>query len=209
MKKISSYILPFIRDKNKKNIFTIAVELIIQIIKFRALPIHYFTRFIYRKGVDPDDYTPNHIFDKIEGMLNDEQYYILFDDKYIFHKYIDNNLSVRQPNVYGYTKNGLFLNDKEILVVQRKSFIQLLSKLLKYNKIIIKPLKGRWGSGIVVLNKIEEITDDVINYLSENECILQEYVIQHDEISRIYPNSLNTLRIDTYYDLKNTRVLSA
>ena len=72
--------------------------------------------------------------------------------------------------------------------------------LKKYGSIIVKPYDGICGKGIEKIN-YSDVTDagELYNKLKENNQLLVEnYLIQHHEMARINPSSVNTMRMFTF-----------
>lgn len=95
-----------------------------------------------------------------------------------------------------------FDNRNEVNISQ--TILDYLSK--PSNKLYIKPTGGQGGNGILVLKSIDGILylnncqinsfDDVVKNTSPKETyIVQKKVFQSKQISEIYPNCVNTLRV--------------
>lgn len=67
--------------------------------------------------------------------------------------------------------------------------------LSKYDKCIVKPLEGSGGYGIEIVDT-DLIKDG--NYSVEGK-LIEALIIQHDEINKLYPYAVNTLRVFSYY----------
>jgi hypothetical protein len=73
-------------------------------------------------------------------------------------------------------------------------------------EIIVKPVNDSGGNGFQILNL--KNYQQIINYKIRNKhCFLiQENIVQQEYASRIYPNSLNTIRVILYRDV-NSRII--
>ena len=124
-------------------------------------------------------------------LLNNREYYPYFSDKikfndafkkYLNRDYIDlNNKSLEDFK--------LFLNNKD--------------------KIIVKPLSDSGGKGISII-KIDDKTDieKLYNELKEtNRTLVEEVIKQHEEMSKLSPSSVNTLRIVTITINNKTNIM--
>lgn len=69
----------------------------------------------------------------------------------------------------------------------------------KQSKGIIKPLFGMGGNGIEIVNLQErfESGDALREYCVKNKLLIEELIPQHEELNRIYPNAINTIRMVT------------
>lgn len=65
--------------------------------------------------------------------------------------------------------------------------------------LAVKPESGCCGQGFekIYTSDIKNVSKLYQRLKSENKTIIEEYVIQHSDISNIYPHSVNTLRIGT------------
>lgn len=130
-------------------------------------------------------YLTNGKNNQIVKMFNDKSYWHILDNKNEFNDYFKKYLKrdYLNPN---FTKEDLniFLNDK--------------------SNIIVKPVDGVGGEGIKIINsKEKDIYEKYHNYL------LEEVITQHKKLSELYSNSVNSLRIFTFYDGKKSHFLQA
>lgn len=79
------------------------------------------------------------------------------------------------------------------------SFEELERFLEKHEEFMMKPIDGLGGHGVVKMNR-NDIVDkkDFFEKLQHEKLFLEEYVVQHSEISRLCPASVNTIRIMTF-----------
>lgn len=119
-----------------------------------------------------------------------------------------NNSIVKKYNNPEYThifRNKIEFNKKfhkyllrDWMEVTKDNYDEFLSFIEKHNEIMIKPVDLQCGKGIekVKVNKknAKEIYD---NILETNRVLIEEVAVQCDEISRLHPSSINTLRIVT------------
>ena len=130
-------------------------------------------------------YLTNGKNNQIVKMFNDKSYWHILDNKNEFNDYFKNYLKrdYLNPN---FTKEDLsrFLKDK--------------------SNIIVKPVDGVGGEGIKIINsKEKDIYEKYHNYL------LEEIIIQHKKLNELYSKSVNSLRIFTFYDGKDSYFLQA
>lgn len=67
----------------------------------------------------------------------------------------------------------------------------------KHDKCIVKPLDRSGGHGIKIVSSNNIDGQDLYNYCMKNKLMAEELIEQHDEISKMYSKSVNTLRIVT------------
>ena len=90
---------------------------------------------------------------------------------------------------------------RDFLYAPDASFAEFTAFLDRHEECIIKPVSGTMGKGIEKLAKADFKSDeDFYNYVFDKDnCfgVLEEAVRQHPEVSKIYPHSINCLRIAT------------
>ena len=117
-----------------------------------------------------------------------------------------------------FENKGVFNRDFQAFV-RRKWF---LSKAISYeqfrqtvsglNKIIAKPLNGIEGIGIRIfdLTPTEECYRSVFDEIVTGPpCIVEQFITQHPAISEIYPNAVNTIRVMSFLDNGEGKILNA
>ncbi len=123
------------------------------------------------------------INNQIIKKFNDKSEWYKFEDKVQFHKLFKK-----------FMKRDFMVLDNNLL-----EFEQFLKK---HSYVIIKPITGDGGRGIrkVVYDdtlKIEKLYEELI----ENKLLLiEEGIIQHNKINKLYNGSVNTIRIFTFQD---------
>lgn len=75
-----------------------------------------------------------------------------------------------------------------------------LDKFLdEHETFMMKPYDGLGGHNVLKLNRSEiDNRDDFFNKLKTENLFLEEYVVQHEDVSKICPTSVNTIRIMTF-----------
>lgn len=82
---------------------------------------------------------------------------------------------------------------------------QVIAFLEKHTEFMAKPIDGGCGKGIEKINtKNDSSLEEVYKYLTEegNNFELEEVIIQHPNVAKIYPNAINTVRIVTIVTTK-------
>ena len=111
-------------------------------------------------------------------------------------------------------KNRQKLEDKRIFLDEFSQFIRHKHTTLEelergafdlrnefkdpLNKVIIKSHDGQCGKGVEVVNLKDKDSNEIIQILKNTENnIVEEYVVQHDDLMKMSPSGLNTIRIFT------------
>lgn len=87
-----------------------------------------------------------------------------------------------------------------------------LEKISGLSKIIFKPVEGIEGIGIQVYSVNESdaenrrVYDSIVN---DVPAVVEEFFVQHEKISEIWPNSVNTIRMMSIADEDGGHVLNA
>ena len=74
---------------------------------------------------------------------------------------------------------------------------------------IAKPVGGSGGEGIELIKVDKKKLKDIYEYLvSNNKLLVEEKIIQNKEIAKLNKTSVNTFRIVTFFDGKETHILN-
>jgi len=141
----------------------------------------------------------------VEGWVPDEYYETIIMKKINPHdkayistvKSFDRSLfgDIAQKN-YFIIKNGNFIKDSEIIDINEAHNI-----LNNAKKEIVVKLDGDAGKGVVSVEFLNNNEINLKRYLSSRKNYLfQPVAKQHEEISKIYPKSLNTIRLATLFE---------
>lgn len=132
---------------------------------------------------------------------------VLLNDKWIFSQ-MCKAYGIKTPHVYGSVKDGKLYSTE----------LNSLEDLTKANyNLMVKPLEGFCGWGIFHLRcesgklivKGEEISIEKLKEMvSKGRYLIQDYITnQHEDMNRLYPNAVNTLRITVAREADGLRVM--
>jgi hypothetical protein len=179
--------------------------------------------FYYLYGFDradfnrPEDYFPEQAFCRIRDRANAfyqigphrARYICLLQDKFLFGQYVS-SLGFPTPPIYA-------LCDEEGLYWIAERRMETWDQLPSHAPLdgFLKDALGRCGRAVYPLRLEEgriflndrEISGQELQKKIEGKYILQQRVVQHPEMSRMYPHSINTLRLITLR--KGSRILPA
>jgi len=124
---------------------------------------------------------------------NNQDLFYKFDDKSIFNEIFKNHLK------------------REYIIVNDKKFNDFKKITKKHKELILKPIDGVGGVGIekIIINSSSDL-EKIFNKLIKNkQYLVEECLKQHPKISKLYTDSVNTLRLFTFYDGKEAHVLNS
>ena len=178
------------------------VDVILHKLLINTSPIDYY-RFEFYKGTKTWEEKSRYIGKRASTYYPYEKNLIgfvpLFDNKLIF-KTLVAGFNLPQPRLFAAIGGTYEIRTKG-------PFCSLVSVLRR--DIVIKPILGTHGRGILVLSyvgdtyfdgKVSLSPEDLWSYLREgreNGYIVEERAVNTEAISRFYPSSLNTFRVVT------------
>lgn len=144
-------------------------------------------------------------------------YGILTEDKSLTNSFFK-AYNVRQPALLFKIANNRFLDGANNQL--KATEIDQILEVTDAENVFVKPTFGLGGRGILVFNRSSNgtfITRDqevlssafLLENLKNEHYIVQKGLIQHAEISRIYPNAINTFRIMTKVENGQAEILFA
>ena len=147
-------------------------------------------------------------FSYIEMALNRYEYSKL-QDKNILDKVFDD---VSQPNIIVKNINGFFQADNCLI---HKN--QAIATIANYDSFIVKPsIDSSGGTNVQKIEFPPNLTSDQKTLIIEkllddynNNFVVQEFLDQSEEMNKLNPTSLNTIRICTYLNNSGVNVLFA
>ena len=160
----------------------------------------------------PYDFKKNKYSDYVSDLENIKLAYI----NYPYGRLVRNKL------IFSYFFNSYFktpesfctIDNGKIQPVRIKPYIDSLDKLIglaQQRKLILKPLMGTGGKGIILF-EVRNNTELLLNkkpihkrnfsefIKSLNTYLVTEYVEQGDFSNRFFPDTANTIRLTTFYD---------
>lgn len=158
-----------------------------------------------------DKYLNYHSFQKQINFLNLCNPYfeyharVITADKFYFYCFCK-SIGIPVPEVISYIRNNQCLYGVNCL---NKSGISKLFK--EYNQVFVKPCSGQMGEGSFILNRVEhkyginnnseyKSDEQIVDLLQKGDWIVQALISQHPNLQRLYPDSVNTIRLQTVMD---------
>ena len=169
----------------------------------KKIPNKWHKLYEYYNGVFNVEYMPEIIFStRIEPTLNNYYQVKVYADKNINDVLFNNRIDgVRTPKTYLSNSFGQFY-DGERKLISREHAIDILYSL---GTAVIKPtIDSSSGRNVAIINmqnginqKTGETVDRLIDKYKTN-FIVQEKIIPNAQLEKLYPKSINTVRIISY-----------
>lgn len=177
-----------VNQKTNKNKLSIFIDIINCGIKYQAGHIDYNLFEMYNLNKEErKTIITRGINNEILKKYNDKNKAYIFEDKAIFNKKYNDFLN----------REWIYLNDN---LEEFKGYIK------NKKEVMVKPLSLSCGKGIEKIKVSDYNAEELYNYLIKTERYLVEDIApQHKDISKVYPHSVNTVRIVTL----NKKVVAA
>ena len=200
-----------LRDPERKSTPAILRDFVILWIKHRELPVHYFSRYLFKKGVrNIQDYLPNRLSGKLAPYFNDGRVKQVLDNKLLFNMYYG-QFGIATPNVLAFNHLSMFATGGEMRVVNSQNeFRDFLTGIFQRapgcEALFLKRIySSSSGRNIYLIHSDMVINGDpslneIFQQVRISEFLFQQKVKQHPALDRLNPSSLNTMRIDTFID---------
>ena len=172
--------------KEKSNKHFILLDMIYCSLRYQAAFYDYLEFEFYSiNNKQRKTYLTNGKNNEIVKTFNDKNYWYLLDDKAEFNK------------LYKKYLNRDFL-------LPNSSIEEFNSFIKNKDRVIVKPVDGVGGVGIKIVSTKEENL-----YEKYKDYLIEEIIIQNDKLNEIYDKSVNSLRLFTFYDGKNSYLLQS
>lgn len=158
-----------------------------------------------RNGIYDVRYIPDDLYyTVIDQHFNNRKFGWGVNDKNYYKLWFD---GCKQPEIVIHKINNIYYDNKYKIISK-----DTISNIVLQNKqLIIKPAVETGGSkGIVFWNRNDGI-DSFMKIItgSQKNLVVQKIIKQHDELNKIHPNSVNTIRIISLILKGKVNILSA
>ncbi len=190
--------LSFASAKQRRNKASIFLSMINDSLKYNVSPLEYFQfNFFEAKNEEKAKWAGTGYMFEYQLRMNPKSHRKILENKILFlksynefisRKFIDINLLTKTPQVA-----NKILNNKS-------------------GKIVIKMSTGQVGAEVKVISSTKMTPSTLIDTLNSNRYdLVEEFVEQHDDLMKLSPSGLNTVRIFTqlhenYIDLLGARL---
>ena len=209
----NEFFVKMLHDKERKPLLQQVKELYLLARAIKYWPHNYFKYDGYKKGKSLDEvklYSTGLLFgDFRQKYLNDCRYTVFADDKFLFHKLMaDSNIpTAKLINVISHN-----MGKNESIGLNDANAKDVLDSIIA-RAIVIKPvIDSSQGAGVNVINintdALKKFEISGITYTSaellekiffESACsyLIEEKIQQHSFNQSLYPESVNTVRVDS------------
>jgi hypothetical protein len=202
--------IQLLRDPDRKSIARMVVELLYLSVIFKKLPIHYFSRLLFKKDrTNIRDYFPGKVLYGIKPHFNEKSVVDVLENKLSFD-FFYSQFNISLPKILMYNYRNVFVVNKTSYTINSASEFRLLLKeeIFRNNKItdsiFVKRTYGTYGGDKVYklyLNQLEsdnQLVIDLFKEVIQTGYLFQETIRQHQELNRLNPSCINTIRLDTF-----------
>jgi len=185
--------LSYVKDKYNISKLKLWNDIIYSTFKYNiSIMDYFFFKFYEMTSIERKKYAGTGYMYEYQLLMNPKENRHVLENKIMF-----NNKYAKFITHKSATKSDFFTdNTKAQALLHNKS-----------GRLILKSSDGQCGEGIVLvdLNKVKE--NEVIERLKNTQNdLIEEFIIQHDDLMKLSPSGLNTVRIFTQLD-KNDNVV--
>jgi len=184
--------LSFYKTSRLKSKFIIFYDLLKWYIKYDEFDRNYFVRGSDVLGANVSEYSLKEVSflrDEYNNVGKKDDYTILLSDKFIFWT-LCNSWSIPTQDVLAYRINGKFkweslpIDDADLFFKKNNGYGGSVEKICRYHK------NRYFIDG-------EEYTIDSLLDSIDGDFIVQSRINQHEEINKLFPSTINTIRLIT------------
>lgn len=180
-----------VHERSGKNKIVIFFDMIICSIKYQAGYMDYYVfNFENLSSKIRKTFITRGVNNSYIKTMNNREYYHLFDNKVEFNKLFKKFLK------------------RDYLDLEHSTYEEFIEFTSKHKLFMAKPTNMQCGKGIEKIEIKKQNLKNLYNKLMKNkQYLLEEYVKQSDEMNKLFPNSVNTLRIVSAYKNNKTTIL--
>jgi hypothetical protein len=210
-KSILDFFLELKNDPDRKSFFRIIADLFILFFRYKEIPVHYFSRYLFKKDrTNIKDYLPNKFLAGIARQFNDKKVKAVLDDKLYFSLFFS-QFDLSMPKILMYNHHSHFIvGNKSFTISNRNDFVAKLNEVLDGEPfcealVIKKTYASSSGHKIFKLFKSQlsdesPLVSEIYSEVTKSDFLFQECVKQHPVLNKLNSSSLNTIRFDTFID---------
>lgn len=154
---------------------------------------------IAKYGALSDDYISMAFYEKC---ANERKKYVTTGNKRLFYKkFYDDEARDVLRNKDKFSKRFSKYIKREWIYTADVTTEEIRAFITRLERVVVKPTTSTWGIGVGLktTSDIEAIIDDV---KKGNHYMIEQVIVNHPDVSRVNPDSVNTLRVETCIDSK-------
>jgi hypothetical protein len=198
-------------DPDRKPFLRIVADLFILLFTFKEVPVHYFSRYLFKKDrTNIKDYLPNKFLAGIARKFNDKKVKAVLDDKLYFSLFFS-QFNISMPKILMYNHHDLFIvGNRSFKISTRNDFVARLNEILASEPVcdalvIKRTYASSSGHKIykIFKNQVSDespLVSEIYSEVIKSDYLFQETVKQHPVLNKLNSSSLNTIRFDTFID---------
>ena len=171
----------------------------------REIPTYWHQYLYSRNGLYSEKYIPASVYSSsIVFCFNNYQFCLAYADKGFYDTLFP---EVNRPQTFVKNLNGLFYDEKKHISLE-----EAIDRCSDINEAVIKPtVFGTWGEGVKLFHSEKGFIPELnitVNELFKryhDSFIVQSKLEQHQDLARLNPTSVNTIRVMSY--LKDNEVI--
>jgi len=175
-------IVNLVHQRSGKNRIFLFFDMIVCSMKYLAGYMDYYVfHFEELNGKQRSTYITRGINNAYIRKLNDRAYYEVFDNKVLFNKRFQKYLK------------------RDYLDLNEASFDDFAAYVKKHDTFIVKPIDATCGKGVekITCKKNTNVKKLYQTLKDNNQLLVEDFVIQHKDLSKLFPHSVNTIRLVT------------
>ena len=158
--------------------------------------------FVLKQGIDVDDYFNFEFYDKSRDLQNGfvtknyrNKVTVICNDP--FSMKLQSNKA--ETNIFfAEFLHRNWLDTRKCTFEEFKSFVE------KHPRFFSKPIASSQGKGAAIINvNSNENLENLFANLKSKKRLLEEIVVQHEDLAAFCPDTLNTIRVNTFLDVHN------
>lgn len=203
-------------DPQRKSYSRILLESVRWIVRERELPQHYFSQLLYRSGRNPSNYIGRKRCFRIRRQFfyrGIEQSLSYLENKQLFWLHLKSS-DIPIVDVMAYsTQHGIFDARSSRMYALRhpedvSNALSTISSDLDIPDIFAKPAFGLQGNACILFRQAEPVNrspDGAFRLLRRYPYVFQPRIEQHPDLDAVNSSSVNTIRINVFYDRNRKR----
>jgi hypothetical protein len=167
---------------------TLVIDAFLCVFKYNISLLEYFQfRFFEKEDVDRRNWAGTGYMYEYQKIMNPTSKRIILDDKREFYKFYKEFFVHHVFSLQELLENDANIDD-----------------LYKSNKLVFKVSDGKCGVSVKIVYNSEMAKSKIISFMKKNGYdMVETFIQQHDDLNRLSPSAVNTVRIFTQLNDKN------